>query len=94
MQKQFEAQEKKIEEEKKSALITHSKKIRSQISINEADKKQDRLDYLEEGKKIRDNIQNEREKIQGIQGAKLGELKDLGIDDKYMYELKKKTVSF
>jgi hypothetical protein len=62
--------------------------------VNEADKKQDRLDYLEEGKKIRDNIQNEREKIVGIQGAKIGELKHLGIADKYMYELQKKTVSF
>jgi len=42
---------------------------------------------LEEGRKIRENIQSEREKIKGIQGAKLEELKDLGIDSKYMYEL-------
>lgn len=53
-------QEKKIEEEKKRALVEHSKKIREQISTNEATKKQDRLDYLEEGRKVRENIQNER----------------------------------
>lgn len=75
-------------------MVDHSKKIRGQISNNEACKKQDRLDYLEEGRKIRENIQNERDKIGNIQQAKLGELKDLGIDDKYMYELQKKTVSF
>jgi len=38
-QKQFAAQEKKIEEEKKDALINHSKKIRQQISNNETIKK-------------------------------------------------------
>lgn len=66
-QKQIEAQEKRIEEEKRNALVDHSKKIRGMISNNEADKKQDRLDYLEEGKKVRENIQNEREKIGSIQ---------------------------
>jgi hypothetical protein len=65
-QKQYEAQEKKIEEEKRKALVDHSLKIREQISNNESKAKQDRLDYLEEGKKVRQNIQNEREKIKGI----------------------------
>lgn len=55
-QKQYEAQEKKIEEEKRKALVDHSLKIREQISTNESKQKQDRLDYLEEGKKVRQNI--------------------------------------
>lgn len=93
-QKQQEAQEKRIEEQKRQALVNHSKRIREQISNNEEKKKQDRLDYLEEGQKVRQEIQNEREKIKGIQDAKLTELKKLGIADKYMYELQKKTVSF
>jgi len=93
-QKQIEAQEKKIEEEKRNALITHSKKIREQISNNENIKKQDRLDYLEEGRKVRENIQAEREKINSIKAAKLDELRQNNIDSKYMYELQKKTVSF
>ena len=38
-QKQIEAQEKKIEEEKRNALVNHSKKIREQISTNENVKK-------------------------------------------------------
>ena len=87
-------QEKRIEESKKQALVDHSKKIRNQITVNEADKKQDRLDYLEEGRKVRDNIENERNKIRDIQAAKIDELGKLGIDNKYMYELQKKTVSF
>ena len=87
-------QERKIEEEKKQALVDHSVKIRGQISNNEAQKKQDRLDYLEEGRKVREKIDNERQKINGIQAAKIDELKSLGIDNKYLYELQKKTVSF
>lgn len=53
-------QEKSIEEEKRQALIEHSYKIRGQISTKEALKKQDRLDYLEEGRKVREKIENER----------------------------------
>jgi hypothetical protein len=35
-------------------------KIRAQISTNEASQKQDRLDYLEEGRKVREKIELER----------------------------------
>lgn len=64
-------------------MVDHSKKIRTQISVNEASKKQDRLDYLEEGRKVRANIDNERNKIRDIQAAKLDELNKLGIENKY-----------
>ena len=86
--------EKKVEEEKKKALVEHQKKIQAQIAANESLKKQDRLDYLEEGKKVRESIQADRDKIKDIQAAKINELGSLGIDNKYMYELQKKTVSF
>jgi len=59
-------QERKIEEEKKNALIDHSHKIRGQIGSNEQFKKQDRLDYLEEGRKVREKINNERTKVEDI----------------------------
>jgi len=49
---------------------------------------------LEEGRKVRERIDNEREKIKDIQKAKIGELQDAGINDKYLYEINKKTVSF
>ena len=93
-QKQIEQQERKIEEEKRNALIDHSVKIRTQISSNEGTKKQERLDYLEEGRKVREKIENERTKIKDIQAAKIDELKVIGIENKYLYDLQKKTVSF
>ena len=64
------------------------------IAANEDTKKQDRLDYLEEGRKVREKIDNERDKIKDIQQAKIEELKAANINDKYLYEINKKTVSF
>jgi hypothetical protein len=52
------------------------------------------MDFLEEGRKVREKIENDRQKIKDIQGAKISELNDNGIDKKYLYELQKKTVSF
>ena len=86
-QKQIEMQEKRIEEEKREALVDHSKKIRSQISQNENLKKQDRLDYLEEGRKVREKLENEKNKIRDIQQAKIGELTSLDIDKKYCLKI-------
>lgn len=57
-------------------------------------KKQDRLDFLEQGRKVREKIDAEREKIKDIQQAKIKELQDAGINQKYLYEINKKTVSF
>lgn len=93
-QKQVELQERKVEEDRKQALIDHSHKIRAQIGANEDLKKQERLDFLEQGRKVREKIDAERDKIKDIQQAKIQELKDAGIDNKYLYELNKKTVSF
>lgn len=72
-------QERKVEEDRKQAKIDHSSKIRTQISTNEDLKKQDRLDFLEEGRKVREKIDNERSKLVDIQKAKIDELKTLGI---------------
>ena len=52
------------------------------------------MDFLEEGRKVREKIENDRQKIKDIQAAKITELNDNGIDKKYLYELQKKTVSF
>ena len=55
--------------------MDHSQKIRGQIHNKEQIKKQDRLDYLEEGRKVREKIDNERQKLVDIQKAKIDELK-------------------
>jgi len=46
--------------------MDHSQKIRGQMHNKEQIKKQDRLDYLEEGRKVRERIDNERQKLVDI----------------------------
>lgn len=93
-QKEVEEQEKRIEEEKKDVLKKHSQQLRSQIQNNDEKGKQDRLDYLEEGRKIRQKIDEERRKIEAIKQKKLGELNTLNIPEKYTAELAKKKIAF
>ena len=63
-----------------------------QIGINEEVRKQDRLDYLEEGRKVRQRIEDERLKVERIKADKLNGLKELGIADKYQADLSKKRI--
>lgn len=72
----------------------HSTQIRGQIQQNEEKSKQDRLDYLEEGKKVRQKIDDERKKIEAIKAKKLGQLNGLDIPEKYTAELAKKKIAF
>lgn len=93
-QKMIEAEEKKLEESKAAARKVNEHAVRAQISDKEESKKKDRLDYLEEGKRVREKVEAERQKIRDIQAGKIEELNDVGIDKKYLYDLQKKTVSF
>jgi hypothetical protein len=44
-------------------------------------KKQDRLDYLEEGKRVRNKLAEDRMKIESIKARKLEEIGQLGIEE-------------
>jgi hypothetical protein len=66
--------------------------VRNQISKNESLKQQERLDYLEEGKKVRQKLEDDRLKVEAIKQKKLNQIQDLGIEQKYQYELAKKKI--
>lgn len=65
-QKNEEENEKRVESEKQNAFRNHAGAIREQITKNGEVKKQDRLDYLEEGRKVRQRLEEERLKVDGI----------------------------
>ena len=73
-------------------LKQHATGIRTQILQNEEVKKQERLNYLEEGKMVRQKLEDERRKIEAIKDKKLGQLKGLEIPDKYQAELARKKI--
>jgi hypothetical protein len=81
-----------MDEEKRRILKDHSVGLRSQIQKNEEFKKQDRLDYLEEGRKVRQKMEDEKKKLEDIKFKKLDGLQSLGIHDKYTAELARKKI--
>ena len=60
--------------------------------MNDEVKKQGRLDYLEEGRKVRQRIEDERLKVERIKKEKLAGIAELGIADKYQADLAKKRI--
>lgn len=93
-QKMEAEKDRQIAEEKKNILKGHSQQLRTQIIQNEECTKQERLDYLEEGRKVRQNLENERKRLEEIKYSKLNELKTLGIANKYQADLSRKKISF
>jgi len=93
-QKEDAEKDRQIDDEKKNILKGHSQQLRSQITQNEELTKQDRLDYLEEGRKVRQNLESERKRLEEIKHSKLGELQTLGISNKYQADLSRKKISF
>ena len=91
-QKEEREQEAQIDDEKKKILYDHSQQLRSQIQQNEEIKKQERLDYLEEGRLVRQKMAEEKRKLERIKDDKLNELEHLGIVGKYKAELAKKKI--
>ena len=75
-------------------LQSHAQQLRTQIVNNDEKSKQERLDYLEEGRKVRQKIEEERRKIEAIKQKKLSELNNMNIPDKYKAELAKKKITF
>ena len=73
--------------EKAAARKVNESAVRAQISGKDDIRKQERVDYLEEGKRVREKVEAERQKIRDIQAGKIEELNDVGIDKKYLYDL-------
>jgi hypothetical protein len=93
-QREIEEQERRIAEQKKTTLKGHANQLRTQIVQNEEVSKQERLDFLEEGRKVRQKIDEERNKIQAIKEKKLKDLTSLGIEEKYTAQLARKKIQF
>jgi len=65
-QKHDEQKEKRIEEQKRKAFVDHSVQLKYQIGSNADTRKLERLDYLEEGRKLRQKQADELLKLETI----------------------------
>ena len=72
--------------------LLHAQELRKQIILSDDQKKQEERDKLEEGKKIKDNLNKYKACLENIKMQKLNNLKKLGISEKYKTELEKKKI--
>lgn len=65
----------------------YQSELLAQIAAAEEQRKSDRQNYLEEGRKVRQSAEDYLKKVQAIKAAKLAELRAQGVPDKYCAEL-------
>jgi hypothetical protein len=65
-QKEEEETERQMEAQRKSAANAHRVCVQEQMAKNDSNRKQTRLDFLEEGKRQRIKIEENRDKIKRI----------------------------
>jgi len=63
-----------MEQEKVMKVHEHAHQLKKQIAINEEKKKLAKRGYLEEGKQIKDKLNNEKRLLEDIKTHKLEEL--------------------
>ena len=71
----------------------HNDQLKKQIAVHEEKKRQERREFLEEGKKVRDKLAEEKKLLEIIKNQKLEELIDMGIASKYTAELARKRIA-
>merc|ERR1719164_319935 len=94
VQREAEAVETEKEETMKDARYKHRRDVQEQISKNEGRRRQERLDYLEEGRKLRKEIDKEKGHLLEIKDRKIHELRNAGVPEKYLTELMRHKVEF
>merc|ERR1719402_514301 len=78
----------KFEKGKKEAdLAVHSSQLRQQIKEREQDRIQERRDFFAQSEEIEANQNEHNRKLQEVIDKKLRELRDAGIDEKYINEV-------
>ena len=85
--------ERRQEEAKAEIRKQHANQLKTQILTNAEKQSLDKREYLEEGRKLRNEIENERKKIESIRIEKLDGLKGDGVPEKYCADLARKKVN-
>ncbi|XP_075843667.1 cilia- and flagella-associated protein 45 [Microtus pennsylvanicus] len=82
----------KLEREKKAmGCLQHANELRRQVRDNQQKQVQDRLATFEEGRRLKEEAQKRRERIEDIKKQKLEELRATGLPEKYCIEAERKA---
>ncbi|KAF5915427.1 hypothetical protein HPG69_003936, partial [Diceros bicornis minor] len=81
-----------LEEEKKATgRLQHANELRRQVRENQQKQVQDRIATFEEGRRLKEEAQKRRERIDDIKKKKLEELRATGLPEKYCIEAERKA---
>merc|ERR1712100_926147 len=94
VQREAEAVETEKEKTMMDARYKHRRDVQEQIGKNEGMRRQERLDYLEEGRKLRKEIEKEKNHLNDIKDRKIKEMHVSGVPDKSLTELQRHKVEF
>lgn len=70
----------------------YKEELQAQIQANEERRKRERQAHLEEGARLREGAEKERQLLEMIKGRKLEQLEVQGVPGKYRAELQKLKV--
>lgn len=87
-----DSEEQQAREQQMDIRRNHRNELLAQIQANDEYRSKERSEYLEEGKKLRQQHLEEKMKLEHIKTRKLRELEELGVPDKYRAELERKRV--
>jgi len=77
----------------KQVSQNHKEELLAQISANKESRNKAREEYLEEGRKLREDYSRERVNLEVVKDRKLEELQVSGVPAKYRAELERKKIS-
>ncbi|XP_021506252.1 cilia- and flagella-associated protein 45 [Meriones unguiculatus] len=82
----------KLEQEKKAkGCLQHANELRRQVRENQQKQVQNRIATFEEGRRLKEEAEKRRERIEEIKKQKLEELRATGLPEKYCMEAERKA---
>merc|ERR1740130_177454 len=93
VQKETTDAETSIKQARVDTLKMHQEELTTQILMNGEVRKKNRMDFLNEGSRARQQMEADRLKLEAIKANKLGTLHTLGVPEKYTVDLSNKKFS-
>ena len=81
--------ERRLEEDKKKKLYENTKDLKKLIKLKEEKERLKSREKLEEGRKAKQNMDDWRLRMLKIKNQKIQELRDLGVEEKYIADLER-----
>jgi hypothetical protein len=91
VQAEQQARDEALAAAQKSAQDAYREELQAQIVMNAVARKENRLQFLNEGRSSAADALAEKAKLEAIKARKIAQLQSAGVADKYLVDLQRKT---